>query len=112
MNDFSKILKKPKSKVLILRSEGSLGDAVLTSGYYSSLKQFNKDIEINVFCFHSAYEYCKILKGIDHLYRIRIKKIRKHRCFIYFFLLKNIINKVIMIVLKKMQFLLHKKWQL
>ena len=87
MNDFSKILKKPKSKVLILRSEGSLGDAVLTSGYYSSLKQFNKDIEINVFCFHSAYEYCKILKEIDHLYRIRIKKIRKHRCFIYFFLL-------------------------
>ena len=87
MNDFTKVLKKPKSKVLILRREGSLGDAVLTHGYYSSLKQFNKDIEIHVFCFHSAYEYCKKLKEIDHLYRIKIRKLRKHRCFIYFLFL-------------------------
>ena len=46
MNNFSEILKKPKSKVLILRPEGSLGDAILSSGYYQSLKQFNKNIEI------------------------------------------------------------------
>ena len=87
MKDFATILNKPKSKVLILRREGSLGDAVLTCAYYSSLKQFNKNIEINVFCFHSAYEYCKKLKEIDHLYRIKIRKIRKHRCFIYFLFL-------------------------
>ena len=87
MNDFSKILKKPKSKVLILRSEGSLGDAVLTSGYYSSLKQFNKNIEIHLFCFHSAYEYAKNLKEVDYIYRIFMRKLRQHRGFISFLFL-------------------------
>ncbi len=87
MNNFSEILKKPKSKVLILRPEGSLGDAILSSGYYQSLKQFNKNIEIHLFCFHSAYEYAKNLKEVDHIYRIFMRKLRQHRGFISFLFL-------------------------
>ena len=89
MHNLNNCLNKSgrKIKILILRPEGSLGDAVLSSGYYNSLKQFNKNIEIHVFCFHSAYEYCKNLKDIDHIYRVRMSKLRKHRGFIIFTLL-------------------------
>lgn len=83
---------KKKIKVLILRSEGSLGDAILTSGYYESLKTFNKNVEIHLFCFHSAYEYAKNLKSVDHIYRIRMSKLRQHRGFISLFLLGLILR--------------------
>lgn len=90
MPDFKQILHnkdKKKIKVLILRPEGSLGDAVLSSGYYQSLKQFNKNIEIHLFCFHSAYEYAKNLKEVDYIYRIFMRKLRQHRGFISFLFL-------------------------
>lgn len=90
MENFKAILQdktKKKIKVLILRPEGSLGDAILTSGYYESLKTFNKNVEIHLFCFHSAYEYAKNLKNVDRIYRIRMSKLRQHRGFISLFFL-------------------------
>lgn len=74
-------------KILILRPEGSLGDAVLTSPYYSSLKAFDEKIEISVFCLAGAKEYLSSLKEISYVYSLKATKLRKHQHWIKLFCL-------------------------
>lgn len=61
--------------ILILRSEGSLGDAVLTSCYYREFKKINPDVKISVVCFGAAYQYLSKIHSIDKIYRLPIKRV-------------------------------------
>lgn len=67
-------LNKVKN-VLILRSEGSLGDSILNSCYYREFKQINPDIKISVVCFGAAYQYLSKIQYIDKIYRLPIKRV-------------------------------------
>lgn len=80
----SKIKNAQKAKILVLRREGSLGDSILTRGVYSSLKKFNQNIKISVFCLKPAVAFLKLLPEIDDIYYIGLSKLRKHRCWLSF----------------------------
>ncbi len=62
-------------KVLILRGEGSLGDAILSSVCYRALKKSNPNLHITVVAFSSAALYLRSLSTIDEVYTLPIRKI-------------------------------------
>ena len=76
--------KKNRAKVLIMRREGSLGDSILTMGYYESLKKFSTNIQTDVFCLYPAEPFLKTLPYIDNLYILGFSKLRLHRCWLHF----------------------------
>ena len=61
--------------ILILRGEGSLGDALISSCCYREIKRTNPKIKISVACFGSAYGYLKELPYIDKIYRLPIPRV-------------------------------------
>lgn len=63
---------KSAKNILILRSEGSLGDTVLTSCYY---KKANPNLKISVVCFGAAYAYLRKIKYIDKIYRLPVRRV-------------------------------------
>ncbi|MGB2578890.1 ADP-heptose:LPS heptosyltransferase [Elusimicrobium simillimum] len=61
--------------LLILRGEGSLGDAILSSCCYREYKKVNPNLKISVVCFGSATAYLKTNKYIDKLYVLPIPRV-------------------------------------
>ncbi len=61
--------------ILILRGEGSLGDAVLSSACYREIKKANPQIKITVACFGSAYEYFLHYPYVDEVFKLPIRRI-------------------------------------
>ena len=61
--------------ILVLRGEGSLGDALISSCCYREIKRTNPKIKISVACFGSAYGYLKELPYIDKIYRLPIPRV-------------------------------------
>ena len=68
------------TNILITRCEGSLGDAILSSGCFREIKRVNPHIKITVACFRLAYEFFKQNPYIDELFKLPIKThIRRHQ---------------------------------
>ncbi|MBR2082396.1 MAG: glycosyltransferase family 9 protein [Elusimicrobiaceae bacterium] len=66
--------------ILILRGEGSLGDAIISSCCYRGIKEANPDIKITVACFGSGYEFLSHNPYIDEIIRLPIRTlIRPHQ---------------------------------
>ena len=61
--------------ILILRGEGSLGDAILSSCMYREIKKANPAVKISVACFGGAYDYLAKNPYIDVLYRIPARRV-------------------------------------
>ena len=66
--------------ILVLRGEGSLGDALISSCCYRELKKANPNIKITVVCFGSAVGYLRAIKYIDEIYPLPIRRVlRPHQ---------------------------------
>lgn len=61
--------------ILVLRSEGSLGDAIISSCCYRNLKQANPAAKITVACFGSGYEFLKNNPYIDTIIKLPIPRL-------------------------------------
>ena len=61
--------------ILVLRGEGSLGDAVISSCCYRGLKRTNPAAKISVACFGSNYEFLKNNPYIDTVIKLPIPKL-------------------------------------
>lgn len=61
--------------ILILRGEGSLGDAIISSCCYRNIKKANPQVKITVACFGSAYDYIAHNPYIDEVVRLPIRRI-------------------------------------
>ena len=61
--------------VLVVRGEGSLGDAILSSVCYRALKKSNPQLRITVAAFASAVPYLQALPTVDEVYRLPIKNV-------------------------------------
>ena len=61
--------------ILILRGEGSLGDAILSSCMYREIKKANPAVKISVACFGGAYDYLAKNPYIDVSYRIPARRV-------------------------------------
>lgn len=61
--------------ILILRGEGSLGDAILSSCMYREIKKANPGVKISAACFGGAYDYLAKNPYIDVLYRIPARRV-------------------------------------
>lgn len=67
-------------KILILRGEGALGDAIISSFIFREIKKQYPNIKIGVVAFGACAEYYSKNKYIDDLYRLPIRhKIRSHQ---------------------------------
>ena len=68
------------TNILIMRCEGSLGDAILSTCCFREIKRINPRIKITVACFGLAYEFLKQNPYIDELFQLPIKThIRCHQ---------------------------------
>lgn len=61
--------------ILILRGEGSLGDAVLSSACYREIKKANPQIKITVACFGAAYEYFLHYPYVDEVFKLPVRRV-------------------------------------
>ena len=61
--------------VLVVRGEGSLGDAILSSVCYRALKKSNPQLRITVAAFASAVPYLQALPTVDEVYLLPIKRV-------------------------------------
>ncbi len=61
--------------ILVLRGEGSLGDALISSCCYRELKKANPNLKITVACFGSAVGYLRAIKYIDEVYPLPIRRV-------------------------------------
>ncbi len=66
--------------MLVLRGEGALGDAVLSSFLYRELKKVNPSLKITVACFGAVYAFLKCVPDIDQLYVLPVSsRLRAHQ---------------------------------
>lgn len=71
---------KELKNILILRGEGSLGDAVLSSCAYREIKKANPSIRITVAAYGAALGYLKQIPYIDDVVALPIRRvIRRHQ---------------------------------
>lgn len=61
--------------ILVLRGEGSLGDAIISSCCYREIKKANPNIKITVVCFGSSVQYLKSNPHIDEIYVLPIRRV-------------------------------------
>ncbi|MBP5403769.1 MAG: glycosyltransferase family 9 protein [Elusimicrobiaceae bacterium] len=61
--------------ILILRGEGSLGDAIISSCCYRNIKQANPQVHISVVCFGAGYQFLKENPYIDRIIKLPIPKL-------------------------------------
>lgn len=61
--------------ILVLRGEGSLGDAIVSSCCYREIKKANPRIKITVACFGSAYEFFTHNAYVDEVFRLPVRRI-------------------------------------
>lgn len=61
--------------MLILRGEGSLGDAILSSACYREIKKANPQIKITVACFGSAYGYFLHFPYVDEVFKLPVHRV-------------------------------------
>lgn len=61
--------------ILVLRGEGSLGDAIISSCCYRNIKQTNPSVKLTVACFGSNYEFLKNNPYIDTIIKLPIPKL-------------------------------------
>lgn len=61
--------------ILVLRGEGSLGDALISSCCYRGIKKANPAVKITVACFAASYEFLKDNPHIDTIVKLPIPKI-------------------------------------
>lgn len=61
--------------ILVVRGEGSLGDAVLSSVCYRALKKSNPHLRITIVAFASAVTYLQALPTVDEVYRLPITNV-------------------------------------
>ena len=61
--------------ILIMRGEGSLGDALISSCCYRNIKQANPCVRISVACFGTSYLFLKNNPYIDHIIKLPIPKL-------------------------------------
>lgn len=59
--------------ILILRGEGSLGDAIFSSCCYREIKKANPHIKITVACFGAGYLFLKNNPYIDQIIRLPVR---------------------------------------
>ncbi len=59
--------------ILVLRGEGSLGDAIFSSCCYREIKKANPQIKITVVCFGTGYLFLKNNPYIDQIFRLPIR---------------------------------------
>lgn len=66
--------------ILIMRPEGSLGDAIMSTCCYREIKRVNPSIKITVACFGNSYDFLKVNPYIDKIFKIPIRtRIRRHQ---------------------------------
>lgn len=61
--------------ILVLRGEGSLGDAIISSCCYRELKKANPALKITVVCFGAALPYLRANPYIDEIYPLPIRRV-------------------------------------
>lgn len=61
--------------ILIMRGEGSLGDALISSCCYRNIKKANPSARISVVCFGTGYHFLKNNPYIDHIIKLPIPKL-------------------------------------
>lgn len=66
---------KDLKNILILRGEGSLGDAVLSSCSYREIKKFNPSVRITVAAFGAALGYLHQISYIDEVVALPVRRI-------------------------------------
>ena len=59
--------------ILIMRPEGSLGDAIMSTCCYREIKRANPAIKITVACFGNSYGFLKANPYIDEIFKIPIR---------------------------------------
>lgn len=66
--------------ILILRGEGSLGDAVLSSCSYREIKKANPSVRITVAAYGAALGYLRQIPAIDEVVALPVRRvIRRHQ---------------------------------
>ena len=66
--------------ILVMRCEGSLGDAVISSGVFREMKRANPSLKITVACFNLGYEFLKKNSYIDEIFQLPVRThIRRHQ---------------------------------
>ncbi len=61
--------------ILIMRGEGSLGDALISSCCYRNIKKANPSVKLSVVCFGAGYAFLKNNPYIDTIIKLPIPKI-------------------------------------
>lgn len=61
--------------ILVLRGEGSLGDAIISSCCYRNIKKVSPQTKITVACFGSAYDFIAHNPYIDEVARLPVRHI-------------------------------------
>lgn len=61
--------------ILVLRGEGSLGDAIISSCCYREIKKANPKAKITVACFGSAYEFFKNNPYVDEVFKLPVRRV-------------------------------------
>ena len=61
--------------ILVLRGEGSLGDALISSCCYREIKKANPNTKITVACFGSAHDFLAHNPHIDEVVRLPVRRL-------------------------------------
>lgn len=61
--------------ILVLRGEGSLGDAIISSCCPREIKKVNPQAKITVACFGAAYEFFKHNPYVDEVFKLPVRRI-------------------------------------
>ena len=77
--EFANIDCKKLKRILILRTDGGLGDEVIFSPVYRELKRANPDLHISVFALYTTALFLQKNKYIDKLYTAGFKHLRPHQ---------------------------------
>lgn len=71
---------KDLQTILILRGEGSLGDAVLSSCAYREIKKANPSVRITVAAYGASLGYLRQITAIDEVFELPVRRvIRPHQ---------------------------------
>lgn len=61
--------------ILVLRGEGSLGDAIISSCCYREIKKANPQAKITVACFGAAFGFFKNNPYVDEVFKLPVRRI-------------------------------------
>ena len=66
-------------RILVLRGDGFLADAIISSCCYRELKKANPNLKITVACFGPAYELFKNNSYVDRVVKLPVKALKEEK---------------------------------